>query len=161
MPGFPATALSIQWIAGPPFELIDSVKMYNRIDANFNALIPYLTGGITGAEGSGTLATADVAASAIILPVGVWSVTMSGYFQWSTATARSYAATIFNLTATAAISSVSCNAGLSGSMPFSITRLVTLVTPSTLQARVHCSALDGTQLYTTVAISAVAATTPT
>lgn len=35
---FPDTPLTIQWTAGPPYELIDSVKMYNRVDVNLNLL---------------------------------------------------------------------------------------------------------------------------
>lgn len=44
---YPAVPLTIQWIAGPPYELLDSVKMFNRIDNNFNLLRSYYQGPYT------------------------------------------------------------------------------------------------------------------
>lgn len=37
---FPDVVLAVQWVAGPPYELIDSIKMTARVDANFNAIVP-------------------------------------------------------------------------------------------------------------------------
>ena len=108
------------------------------------------------AASSWTAATALTSVASFVLQPGVWDIRAKGYFDVSTATARSYTAELYNLTSTTSLDQTLTQAGTTAKLPYALEEAISLSAAATIQLRLAASVLDGTQLHAQGKMFAVA-----
>lgn len=115
----------------------------------------------TGADGGASTSYADMDTPASLsLPAGKWLIQAKGQFEFSTGTARTYEARLYDATGAAELDTVKANGTgvLDGTVPFALAVTVTLTAASTVRVENKVSAVDGSQLVVGVKIWATRVT---